>query len=565
MNAFNSAAQSAAQAASSTIQQTSDNLQKTAQSFLPPLPKFTPRERRVPSTPLGRLMGFGGIAMRMVTGRLVDGAKEFLGGTEERSGKVDVKGRTQGETPVRGANVAATVTAASGEALRSDSSKPPSSTDSSAAASSASVSTPEAAAAQSAPSGLSRFMSPANTERLAEGLCRMRGAALKVGQMLSIQDDSLLPPQLQQVLNRVRDSADVMPRAQLERTLTAELGEGWETRMQSFDWTPIAAASIGQVHRGVDGEGRAVVMKVQYPGVADSIHSDVNNVRTLIRLFNVLPAGLYIDQTMQAAKEELSVECDYENEAESQVKFCQLIDASPLQGRVRVPTVVPSLSTKRVLTSEYVKGVAIDRVARDGTSALGQAERDELCLRLLHLCLLEVFDFRFMQTDPNWSNFLYDPDVGVLHCIDFGASREYDKAFVDEYMRMVHSCAERDREAMLDASLKLGFLNGDESRAMLDAHVEAGFIVGEPFSRQYEAAYDFARMDMGKRVSDLARVMVKLRLTAPPKDSYTLHRKLSGAFLTCKKLEANIACRKLFMDVYNSYTFGPEVSDSTQS
>ena len=421
---------------------------------------------------------------------------------------------------------------------------------------SSSSSPPSSSASTSAsPSGLSRFMSAANTERLAEGLCRMRGAALKVGQMLSIQDDSLLPPQLQQVLNRVRDSADVMPRHQLERTLASELGEGWEARMRRFDWSPIAAASIGQVHRGEDGEGREVVMKVQYPGVAESIHSDVNNVRTLIRLFNVLPAGLYIDQTMQAAKEELTIECDYDNEADSQEKLKALIRHSPLHPTVHVPAVVRGLSTSRVLTSEYVQGVPIDRTARHGRHELGQSERNALCHRLLHLCLLEVFTFRFMQTDPNWSNFLYDTDTGVLHCIDFGASREYDKAFVDEYMRMVYACAERDREGMLAASYQLGFLTGDESRAMLDAHVEAGFIVGEPFSEEYAEGYDFARMDMGKRVSDLAKVMVKLRLTAPPKDSYTLHRKLSGCFLTCRKLEANIPCRQLFLDTHSAYQF----------
>ena len=560
MSAIGSAAQSAAAAASSHLQSTTSSFQKTAESFLPPLPKFTPRERKVPSTPFGRLMGFGGIAMRMVTGSLMDGAKDFLGPRAPEEKRERPTTAADSPTPVKSTSMASAMSPTAEAALRSDSAGTPKLNERPVPASAAADTPPASAAADGeaaaqSSSGLSRFMSAANTERLAEGLCRMRGAALKVGQMLSIQDDSLLPPQLQQVLNRVRDSADVMPRAQLERTLTAELGEGWEARMQSFDWAPIAAASIGQVHRGVDGQGRAVVMKVQYPGVADSIHSDVNNVRTLIRLFNVLPAGLYIDQTMQAAKEELSVECDYDNEAESQTKFKQLIEHSPLHPLVHVPKVVRELSTARVLTSEFVRGVPIDRVARDGRDALGQEERDALCLRLLHLCLLEVFDFRFMQTDPNWSNFLYEKETGVLHCIDFGASREYDKQFVDEYMRMVSACAERDRQGMLDASLKLGFLTGDESRQMLDAHVEAGFIVGEPFSAQYADGYDFARMDMGKRVSELARTMVKLRLTAPPKDSYTLHRKLSGCFLTCRKLEANIPCRQLFLDTYERYQF----------
>jgi aarF domain-containing kinase len=139
---------------------------------------------------------------------------------------------------------------------------------------------------------LGSFLSEANTERLAEGLCRMRGAALKVGQMLSIQDESLVPPQLQAVLDRVRDGADVMPRHQLEKALQTELGMNWQDSLSEFDWTPMAAASIGQVHRArLKSNGQEIVMKVQYPGVAESINSDVNNLKRLIRFVNVLPKG----------------------------------------------------------------------------------------------------------------------------------------------------------------------------------------------------------------------------------------------------------------------------------
>jgi aarF domain-containing kinase len=102
----------------------------------------------------------------------------------------------------------------------------------------------------------------------------------------------LVPPQLQAVLDRVRDGADVMPRKQLERALVSELGADWESRLAHFEWTPLAAASIGQVHAARLKDGREVVMKVQYPGVAESIHSDVNNLKRLIRFVNVLPRGM---------------------------------------------------------------------------------------------------------------------------------------------------------------------------------------------------------------------------------------------------------------------------------
>lgn len=391
-------------------------------------------------------------------------------------------------------------------------------------------------------------MSESNAERLAAGLCRMRGAALKVGQMLSIQDESMVPPQLAAILKRVRDQADVMPQRQLNSVLVTELGEDWRSKLHEFESVPIAAASIGQVHRALLHDGRSVAMKIQYPGVARSIRSDISNLKRLITVMNFLPKSLYLDDTMKAAEEELTRECDYQAEAVYQTRFRQYVRDDP---NFHVPNVVTDLSTRHILTTELIEGIAIDRLA--DSESFDQETRNRVGLLLLRLCLRELFEFRFMQTDPNWSNFLYDPKRDVVNLIDFGACRDYNKGFVDEYLRMVHACAERDRQGVIDSSIRLGFLTGDESRAMLDAHVEAGFIVGEPFAAQ--GNYDFANARIAERVSKLAGVMLKSRLTPPPKEAYTLHRKLSGAFLSCKKLRAVIPCRPTFLQVYNSYKF----------
>jgi aarF domain-containing kinase len=127
----------------------------------------------------------------------------------------------------------------------------------------------------------------------------MRGAALKVGQMLSIQDESMLPPQLAAILHRVRNQADVMPQRQLHRALAQQLGDDWRNKLLSFDDIPFAAASIGQVHKAVLHDGTQVVIKVQYPGVATSISSDIRNVNSLINVFNVLPKGMFLDETLK--------------------------------------------------------------------------------------------------------------------------------------------------------------------------------------------------------------------------------------------------------------------------
>ena len=158
----------------------------------------------------------------------------------------------------------------------------------------------------------------ANADRLAATLCRMRGAALKMGQMLSIQDESLLPPALTRALKQVRQGADAMPSYQLVEQLRSQLGDGsdndniWREKFVSFDDRPFAAASIGQVHRATvidkdTGKHIPVVVKVQYPGVANSIESDLGNLAMLVKMSGLAPKGLFIENVMRVGRDELKV------------------------------------------------------------------------------------------------------------------------------------------------------------------------------------------------------------------------------------------------------------------
>ncbi|KAM3731012.1 hypothetical protein ACB098_12G129800 [Castanea mollissima] len=443
------------------------------------------RERRVPTTPFSRALGFAGLGAGLAWGTVQESAKRLVYGT------------------------------------------PPS---------------------QDKKSALSPFLSEKNAERLALALCRMRGAALKIGQMLSIQDESLVPAPILAALDIVRQGADVMPRSQLNQVLDAELGPDWSSKLISFDYEPIAAASIGQVHGAVTKDGMQVAMKIQYPGVANSIDSDIENVRLLLDYTNLIPKGLYLDSAMKVAKEELSRECDYELEAANQNRFRNLLSGT--EG-FYVPLVVDSLSSKKVLTTELVSGIPIDKVA-----LLDQKTRNYIGEKLLELTLMELFVFRFMQTDPNWSNFLYDEATKLINLIDFGAARDYPKSFVDDYLGMVIACANSDAEAVMEMSKRLGFLTGMESDIMLDAHVQAGFIVGLPFAKP--GGYDFRSTNITQGVSNLGATMLKHRLTPPPDEVYSLHRKLSGAFLACVKLGAVVPCREVLLKIYEQYQFGEE-------
>jgi len=392
-------------------------------------------------------------------------------------------------------------------------------------------------------------MSEQNVEKLAGTLCRLRGAALKVGQMLSFNDADVLPPAMQAALERVRDGADWMPQEQLHRTLAAELGADWRSRLAEFDETPCAAASIGQVHRALLPDGRAVAIKVQYPGVADSIHSDLWSMKQLVSYTGLVPRGLFLDRVLEVAQKELLQECDYEHEAASTRAFKRLLAPYP---EFAVPAVVDALSSQRVLTTEWMAGEPIDKAAR----RMSPAERDRVGSRLLWLSLVELSRFRFMQTDPNWSNFLYERRTGQLSLIDFGACQSYDPWFADEYLRLVRACADgaSRREEILRLSRSLGFLTGEESQQMLDAHVSAAVLVGEPFAEGHQP-FDFGRQDISKRITGDVSTMLQHRLTPPREEIYTLHRRLNGCFQLAARVEANIFARDILLDVYNKHSW----------
>ncbi|MFB9149368.1 ABC1 kinase family protein [Roseovarius ramblicola] len=372
------------------------------------------------------------------------------------------------------------------------------------------------------------LMTPGNMHRLADELSRMRGAAMKLGQLVSMDAGELLPPELAAIMARLRDQAHFMPPKQLKQVLTRNWGPQWLRSFRSFDVHPVAAASIGQVHRASLRDGREVAVKVQYPGIARSIDSDVANVGALIRMSGLLPAGFDLAPYMEQARKQLHEETDYLREGAHLRRFAGLLKDS---GSFALPAFHEDWSTREILTMTYLRGDPVERAAD-----APQAERNRLVTALIDLTLREVFEFGVMQSDPNFANYRVDPATGRIILLDFGATRHLDPAIVDGYCGLMRAGLAGDAAALRRSATALRLIDGggafdDRILAMTGAVFEA---------IRDRADFDFTDTALSRRLNAEGVALAEAGYVPPPlpMDVLYLQRKFGGMFLLGSRLGA---------------------------
>ena len=381
------------------------------------------------------------------------------------------------------------------------------------------------------------LLTPANAGRVADRLAHLRGAAMKLGQILSMDAGDLLPPELSSVLARLRNQAYRMPPQQLQTVLAREWGKDWRRRFRHFEAAPVAAASIGQVHRATLPDGRVLAIKVQYPGVAASIDSDVDNVATLLRVSGLLLASMDVKPLLSEAKRQLAEEADYIREGAEMTRYAGLLAGDD---RYVVPTLVPEFTTKTVLAMSFVEGRPIEALAEATPEA-----RDIAVTALVELVLRELFRFGVMQTDPNFANYRWQPETGKLVLLDFGAARAVPPATAAGYRQLVEAGLARDLDAVRETAVSAGFL-GEAAvaryRPAIDRIVAA---VDEAMNRP--GPFDFGDRAFVPVVREEAKALLADREAwhLPPIDVLFVQRKVSGTALLAARLQARVDVRGL--------------------
>ncbi|MBO0615165.1 ABC1 kinase family protein [Thiothrix fructosivorans] len=382
------------------------------------------------------------------------------------------------------------------------------------------------------------LLTPANAKRVADELARLRGAAMKVGQLLSMDAGDMLPAELTDILSRLRSDAKPMPLSQLAKVLDENWGKGWNTRFQQFSFQPLAAASIGQVHSAHTKDGRHLALKIQYPGVRESISSDVDNVAALLRISGLIPKGIDYQPLLEEAKQQLHQEADYLQEAAYIRRYQELLADSP---EFALTTVHDDFTTVNILAMTHIGGVPIESLAH-----APQEERDHVMHLLLGLLFREIFSFRLVQTDPNFANYRYDRAAQQLILLDFGATRAYPESIAEGYRQVMQGAVQRDR-AMMDAgAAQIGFFQAfikpEQRAAVLDLFEQAC----EPL--RWNGVYDFGTSSLASRIRDagMALSMEQDYWHTPPADALFLHRKLGGLYLLAAKLRARVDVAGLF-------------------
>lgn len=372
-------------------------------------------------------------------------------------------------------------------------------------------------------------------DQIAGTLGELKGAVMKVGQIAS-QTQDFLPREFSQALEKLQREAPPMPFEVIAEQIESELGKPLDKLYEYIQETPYASASIGQVHRARLHDGTDVIIKVQYPGVDKSCDSDLKQLRLTLRLGGLLKMPPdSVDQLFAEIRKRLHEELDYENEARNIRLFR---DFHKDHDWVRIPAVIDSHSSRRVLTLELVEG---DHISQVTPESYDQDTINLIGHRIFTLMADQLFRFRCIHGDPHAGNFAYRPD-GTIILYDFGCVKKLKPAIVEAYRKALMAALAEDYKALDRHLIDLGARVEDQPAVDEAYYAMWRDILIQPFTG--EEPYDFGAADIHKQVAARTSTVFKyLEHFKPPVESIFIDRMIAGHYWILKRLGVQAAFR----------------------
>lgn len=385
---------------------------------------------------------------------------------------------------------------------------------------------------------------------LADELGKLKGSVVKIGQMLALYGEHFLHPEITEALHRLNDSTASLSWPVVESVLRQQLGNRLDELEVSH--TPIGTASLAQVHRAtIKATGQQVVLKVQYPGVADAIDSDLSLFKHLLKVTNAVPQTKALDEWFNEISDLLKVEVDYFAEAQTTIRFYERLKDDE---RYVVPRVFEAYSTQRLLCLSFEEGVPVTSA---NLKELPQRRRDALGKAAIDIMLNEIFVWGEMQTDPNFGNYLIRSEPAdkpngkdKLILLDFGAMRQFDDHLLKIARNLMLAGFNYDKQQMMDAMQGYHFFDGMSTEVKSNM-AEVFLLATEPFRDpnlpQNKASsfidehgfYHWANSNLHKRLMESSGSAMQSReFSLPPKEFMFISRKFIGAYTFLTVLNA---------------------------
>ncbi|MCK6594002.1 MAG: AarF/ABC1/UbiB kinase family protein [Bacteriovoracaceae bacterium] len=311
------------------------------------------------------------------------------------------------------------------------------------------------------------------TKEIIQTMGQMKGALMKLGQMISITEDMFLPKEITDLFKELQRNAPPMSEANIRKVFYQNFGKNPEDVFKEFNYHALASASIGQVHLATLSTGEKVAVKIQYPEIVKAIKNDFQNIHHLNRLIEVLyPKKPNLDEILVELKTSLLNECDYEYEYKELLKFRELYQENFPQ--VKIPAVYKEYCTKEILTMEYMEGVHFDE-----TLTYPQAVKNHLGQMLYDNFQYSLWQAKRLHTDPQNGNFLFNHENIIL--LDFGSTREFSDDFLVDYCTLLLAVENSDFELYKIACYRLRLFSNIDQESMIKTHYEMVLKIYEPY------------------------------------------------------------------------------------